>query len=59
MITVGQYLPPSPAHAPLARFYSLEEFAALRRTAARYFDAVMAGPRVRSSYHADAMTDRP
>jgi lipoic acid synthetase len=56
LVTVGQYLPPSPAHAPLARFYSPEEFAAVRETAGRYFDAVMAGPRVRSSYHADELS---
>ncbi|MCS7051713.1 MAG: lipoyl synthase, partial [Thermomicrobium sp.] len=31
ILTIGQYLPPTPRHYPLDRYYSLEEFAALRR----------------------------
>ena len=54
-LTVGQYLPPSPAHWPVERFYTPEEFVSLRKTALTFFERVMAGPRVRSSYHADEM----
>lgn len=52
-LTVGQYLPPSPAHFPVDRFYSLEEFQDLERAARPLFDRVNVGARVRSSYHAD------
>jgi lipoic acid synthetase len=54
MLTLGQYLPPSPRHLPLVRFYSPEEFDRLRQEALQcgFVDAV-AGPLVRSSYHAD------
>lgn len=54
-LTVGQYLPPSPAHFPLDRFYSLAEFEELKRRAAPLFEKAMVGPLVRSSYHADDM----
>ena len=33
-LTVGQYLPPSPLHLPVERFYSLDEFEELKRAAA-------------------------
>ncbi len=54
-LTVGQYLPPSPLHHPVSRFYSPEEFDSLRKIAAPYFEKAMIGPLVRSSYHADEM----
>ena len=55
ILTVGQYLRPSPRHAPVRRFYTPEEFAQLKREAlAMGFGHVEAGPLVRSSYHADA-----
>jgi lipoyl synthase len=57
-LTLGQYLPPSPRHLPVARFYSLEEFERLRQAAGNYFKKAMVGPLVRSSYHADEMVDR-
>ena len=53
LLTLGQYLRPSPRHLPIARFYPPEEFdelAALGR--AMGFAHVEAGPLVRSSYHA-------
>ncbi|MFQ5897651.1 MAG: lipoyl synthase [Candidatus Methylomirabilia bacterium] len=53
ILTLGQYLRPSPRHLPVARFYSPDEFvelAALGR--AMGFGHVEAGPLVRSSYHA-------
>jgi lipoic acid synthetase len=53
LLTIGQYLQPTRAHAPVARYYTPQEFAALRRGAlGRGFAAVEAGPLVRSSYHA-------
>lgn len=54
-LTVGQYLPPGPSHWPVERFYSREEWDDLKQEALSMFPHVMAGPRVRSSYHADEM----
>lgn len=54
VLTVGQYLRPSPKHAPVERYYPPEEFAELKSAAlAMGFEHVEAGPLVRSSYHAD------
>jgi lipoic acid synthetase len=54
MLTVGQYLRPSPDHLEVHRFYSPEEFEEIRVEAiAIGFSRVMAGPLVRSSYLAD------
>lgn len=52
-LTVGQYLPPTPAHFVVNRFYSLEEFGRLRALAQPLFKRVQVGPSVRSSYHAE------
>ena len=53
LLTIGQYLRPSPQHLPIVRYYSPAEFDALRRAAyALGFAHVEAGPLVRSSYHA-------
>jgi lipoic acid synthetase len=53
LLTVGQYLRPSPRHLPIHRYYTPEEFDRLRSAAYRYgFAHVEAGPLVRSSYHA-------
>lgn len=53
LLTVGQYLQPSPAHAPVARYYTPEEFEALAAAARRAgFRGVVSGPLVRSSYEA-------
>lgn len=54
-LTVGQYLPPSPKHLAVDRFYALEEFEELKALAAPLFKKAMIGPLVRSSYHADEM----
>jgi len=52
-ITIGQYLQPTPKHAPVERFWSPEEFAQLEKTArAKGFLMVSASPLTRSSYHA-------
>jgi lipoic acid synthetase len=54
ILTVGQYLRPSPAHLPLRRYYTPEEFTRLREAGlALGFRHVESGPLVRSSYHAD------
>ncbi|MFQ5521537.1 MAG: lipoyl synthase, partial [Candidatus Methylomirabilia bacterium] len=53
ILTLGQYLRPSPRHLPVARFYSPEEFTQLAQLGrAMGFGHVEAGPLVRSSYHA-------
>jgi lipoic acid synthetase len=53
ILTLGQYLRPSPRHLPVARFYAPEEFAELAaRGRDLGFAHVEAGPLVRSSYHA-------
>ncbi len=56
MLTVGQYLRPSPAQLPVDRYYRPEEFEGLARAArAIGFSRVAAAPFVRSSYHAREM----
>jgi lipoic acid synthetase len=53
VLTLGQYLRPSPAHLPVARFYHPDEFAELAEAGrALGFRHVESGPLVRSSYHA-------
>jgi lipoyl synthase len=57
ILTVGQYLSPTPKHIPIEKYYSPEEFAHLREEALRMgFRYVEAGPLVRSSYHAGRHT---
>lgn len=54
MLTLGQYLRPSPAHIPVARYIHPDVFRSLAETARQMgFSHVSAGPMVRSSYHAD------
>jgi lipoic acid synthetase len=58
ILTIGQYLRPSPAHAPMTRYYHPDEFRALKRAALDVgFVHVEAGPLVRSSYHAHEQAD--
>jgi len=53
ILTLGQYLRPSAEHLPIARWYTPEEFAELKRLGlAMGFRHVESGPLVRSSYHA-------
>jgi len=53
ILTVGQYLQPSKKHLPISRYYTLEEFAELKRYGLEIgFKWVESGPLVRSSYHA-------
>jgi lipoic acid synthetase len=58
ILTIGQYLRPSDAHAPMSRYYHPDEFADLKHEAlARGFVHVESGPLVRSSYHAHEQAD--
>jgi lipoic acid synthetase len=58
MLTLGQYLRPSPAQMPVARYLPPEEFDALGRLAGSLgFTRVASGPFVRSSYHAREMAE--
>ena len=58
ILTIGQYLRPSPAHTPMTRYYHPDEFQALKTAAlALGFVHVEAGPLVRSSYHAHEQAD--
>ena len=53
ILTLGQYLRPSAAHAVMTRYYHPDEFKELKRIALGLgFVHVEAGPLVRSSYHA-------
>ena len=53
LLTVGQYLQPTAAHPPVARYYTPEEFETLAGAARRAgFLEVVSGPLVRSSYEA-------
>ena len=53
MLTIGQYLQPTPGHLPVVEFVPPEEFERWRRLALDVgFEKVAAGPFVRSSYHA-------
>jgi len=53
ILTIGQYLRPSPEHLPIDRYVTPEEFAEWKRIGeARGFLHVESGPLVRSSYHA-------
>ncbi len=56
LVTMGQYLQPTPHHHPVMKYWSPEEFDQLADLAyARGFTHVASGPLVRSSYHADQM----
>jgi len=53
ILTLGQYLRPSPKHLPIVRYVPPAEFDDFRREGyAMGFGHVEAGPLVRSSYHA-------
>ena len=58
ILTIGQYLRPSAAHAPMARYYHPDEFRELKERALEMgFVHVESGPLVRSSYHAHETAD--
>ena len=59
ILTLGQYLRPSSDHLPIARYYTPDEFAELRRIGVGMgYRHVEAGPLVRSSYHAWEQVER-
>lgn len=56
LLTIGQYLQPTAAHAPVVRYYAPGEFAGLKTEAlAAGFAGVESGPLVRSSYRAQRL----
>ena len=56
ILTLGQYLQPTPAHLPVERYVPPEEFDEIGNLARRLgFSLVASGPFVRSSYHAGEM----
>jgi lipoyl synthase len=58
MLTLGQYLQPSPAQLPVVRYLPPEEFEHLGELARQMgFEHVASGPFVRSSYHAREMVN--
>ncbi len=58
MLTLGQYLQPSPEHLPVERYVTPQEFEELGQAAkAMGFAQVASGPFVRSSYHARDMAE--
>ncbi|MBX7167161.1 MAG: lipoyl synthase [Pirellulales bacterium] len=60
LLTLGQYLQPSPEHLPVVRYVTPEEFEVLGQLARRMgFAQVASGPFVRSSYHARDMAQAP
>ncbi|MNC52833.1 Lipoyl synthase [compost metagenome] len=53
ILTIGQYLQPSPQHLNVEKYYTPEQFAELKKEGMkRGFSHVESGPLVRSSYHA-------
>ncbi|GLX67705.1 lipoyl synthase [Paenibacillus glycanilyticus] len=58
ILTLGQYLQPTPNHMPIARYVHPDEFKSLKEEGyKRGFRHVESGPLVRSSYHAHEQTD--
>ncbi|MFZ9956858.1 MAG: lipoyl synthase [Flavobacteriales bacterium] len=54
ILTLGQYLQPTPKHLPVAEFITPEKFAQFKEDALKMgFRYVESGPLVRSSYHAE------
>jgi lipoic acid synthetase len=59
VVTLGQYMRPTPHHLPVERFVSPHEFNAYRDAAlGKGFLEVVAGPLVRSSYRAERVLER-
>jgi len=58
ILTIGQYLRPTPQHAPMVRYYHPDEFRDLKAAALDLgFVRVESGPLVRSSCHANETAD--
>ncbi len=59
VLTLGQYLRPSPKHLPIVRYVTPGEFAELQKAGYEMgFGHVESGPLVRSSYHAKKAVSR-
>jgi lipoic acid synthetase len=59
ILTLGQYLRPTPYHLPVERYVTPDEFEAYRAEGLdRGFVEVVAGPMVRSSYRAEQVLQR-
>ena len=59
ILTLGQYLRPTPNHLPVERYLAPAEFEAYRREGLdKGFVEVVAGPLVRSSYRADRVLEK-
>jgi lipoic acid synthetase len=59
LITITQYLRPSPRHHPVERWVKPEEFVELQEEALEIgFAGVMSGPLVRSSYRAGRLYEQ-
>ena len=59
ILTIGQYLQPTPAHLPVARWAPPEEFLYWKEFGLRLgLGVIESGPLVRSSYHADQQSAR-
>jgi len=59
ILTLGQYLRPTPNHLPVERYVSPQEFEAYRREGLeKGFVEVVAGPMVRSSYRAEQVLQK-
>lgn len=59
ILTLGQYLRPTPNHLPVDRYVSPDEFEAYRREGLdKGFVEVVAGPMVRSSYRAEQVLQK-
>jgi lipoic acid synthetase len=60
LLTIGQYLRPSPAHLPVQRYAEPAEFEHWERMAREIgFREVASGALVRSSYRAERLAGRP
>lgn len=58
IVTIGQYLQPTPSHLPVHRFVTPEEFDMYREYGETIgIGHVESGPLVRSSYHAKSAAD--
>jgi lipoic acid synthetase len=53
VVTIGQYLQPTPEQVPVARYWTPDDFTAVEAVGRRLGLEVFAGPFVRSSYRAD------
>ena len=54
ILTLGQYLQPTPKHLPVVEFITPENFAKYKQIGlSKGFRYVESGPLVRSSYHAE------